>query len=247
MVEIQIIEKQKPEKNSTVLLAFPDVGLVGPISVRHMIRGMEMEEIGHISSDDFPPVSAVHNARPSHPVRIFDLDGLVVVSSEIPISPDLIPTLSKKLVNWIKEIEAERVFIIGGLPHQNRGEVDEPEVHGIPANSEMEKLLEENELHVIQEGFITGVNGIILRDFADEGLSGVYLMSEAYRNYPDPGAAASVLEALNKLTRIDVDVEELRKKEEEIRVAARDLMRQTQKTMEQTAKEQEEEMPIMYG
>lgn len=245
--EIQIFERREPKENSTVILAFPDVGLVGPIAIRHMVKEMEMEEIGHITSDEFPPVSAVHEARPVHPVRLYESNGLIIVASEIPIGPDLISALSKKMVDWIKEIQADRVFVIGGLPHQDRGEVDEPEVHGVPANDDMEDLLEKNGLHVIQEGFITGINGVILRHLADEGMSGVYLMSEAHRNYPDPGAAASVLEVLNKLTSVDVNVEELRKKEEEIRVAARDLMRQTQKAMEQTSKEQEEEMPIMYG
>ncbi len=247
MADIEIVEKKKPKEGSTLILAFPDVGLVGPISIRQMIKDLDMTEIGHITSDDFPPISAVHNARPTHPVKIYESNGFIVLSSEIPISPDLIAPLSKSLDNWINQIKPKRIYIIGGLPHQNRSEVDKPEVHGVPANEEMEKLLEDNELHVIQEGFITGINGVILRNFADDNLPGVYLMAEAHKNYPDPGAAASVLETLSTLTDLEIDVEELRKKEEEIRLAARDLMRQTQKAMKQSSKDQEEEIPMMYG
>lgn len=244
--EIQIIEKEKPKKGATVIFAFPDVGLVGPIASKYIVKGLEMKEIGYITSEKLPPITAVHKSRPTYLIRIFEKDNLVVVLSEIPVAPDLINAFSNSLSKWLKDIKAGKAILLGGLPDRNRMEVEEPKVHGVPSNEDMHKLLEENGLHVIQEGFIAGINGVLLRDLTRNGFSGIYLMGESYPNYPDPGSAASVLEALNNLEGLNVDVEELREKEEEIKVAARDLMRKTQKAMEESAKDQEEEIPLMY-
>lgn len=244
---VEIIEKKTPDENSTVILAFPDVGLVGLIAVKHMVKELDMEEIGHVSSEEFPPVTVVHGKRPSHPIRIYEKDGLTVLTSEIPIGPNMINQFANKISEWLEEIKAKKAIILGGLPHRNREEVEKPEIHGVPSVDEMERLLEEKNYHILEEGFITGINGVLLRRLTDIDFPTIYLMSEAHRNYPDPGAAAMILEALNEIEGQKIDVEELQKQEEEIKVAARDLMRQTQKTMQNTAKAQEEEMPIMYG
>lgn len=245
--DVRIIEKEKPKEETTTILAFPDVGLVGLISVKHMIKELEMDEIGHIASSEFPPVTVIHDYRPSHPIRIYGNENLSLITSEIPIGSDLINPLTESLANWVEEIKSEKTLILGGLPHQNRTEIEKPEIHGVPTNENLENLLEEKNYHILQEGFITGINGVILLKLWEKQLPGMYLMSEAHRNYPDPGAAASLLEAINDLEGLKIDVAELQKQEEEIKVAARDLMRQTQKTMQNTAKSQEEEMPIMYG
>lgn len=250
MVETEIIEifkKKAPEENSTVILAFPDVGLVGLIAVKHMIKELDMEEIGYVSSDKFPPITVVHDKRPTHPIRIYEKDGIIVLTSEIPIGPNMINPFSNKISQWLEEIKAEKAIILGGLPNQNREEVEKPEIHGVPSIDEMENLLEEKNYHILEEGFITGINGVLLRNLRDVDFPTIYLMSESHLNYPDPDAAAVILEALNNIEEMDISVEELRKQEEEIKIAARDLMRQTQETMQNTAKAREEEMPIMYG
>lgn len=244
---IRIVEKKKPTKGSTAIFAFPDVGLVGPIAVKHVVNELGMEEIGHITSNKFPPVTAVHKSRPAYPVRIFGKGDLIVLTSEIPIVPDLIGEFSSSLIEWLKEIQAKKALILGGLPHQNRMEVEEPEVHGIPSDGEMDDLLTENDIHVLQEGFITGINGVFLRELAEEGLPGIYLMAESHRSYPDPGSAASVLEVVSELEGLDINIKKLREEEEEIKVAARDLMRKTQNAMQKSGKDQEEEIPMMYG
>lgn len=45
--DIRVIEKEKPVGNATLVLAFPDVGLVGPIAVKHLVKTWDMKEIGY--------------------------------------------------------------------------------------------------------------------------------------------------------------------------------------------------------
>ncbi len=240
-------DKEKIKEKSTVFLGFPDVGLIGPIVVKQLMDQLEMEEIGYIESDKFPPITTVHDARPTHPMRIFGKDNFIAVTSEIPITPGVIHPFSRTLLSWLGEIDPEKVVILGGMPNQNRAEIDESEVHGVPSADSMEDLLKENDLHVLEDAFVTGINGILLRDLYRNDISTLYLLADSFQKYPDPGAAASVLKALNNMEGLDIDVEELKEKEEEIKVATRDLMRQTQKAMQKVDKDREEEMPVMYG
>nr|NAZ25344.1 proteasome assembly chaperone family protein [Thermofilum sp.] len=64
--------------------------------------------------------------------------------------------------------------------------------------------------------------------------------------YPDPGASASALQALSKLTRHDVDVKALLEQEEEIRVKMREMMKRTMETMQKAGKEYEYTIPALY-
>jgi predicted ATP-grasp superfamily ATP-dependent carboligase len=38
----------------------PDTGLTGMIAVSHIIRSMNLPEIGHVESDILPPVMVIH-------------------------------------------------------------------------------------------------------------------------------------------------------------------------------------------
>ena len=64
--------------------------------------------------------------------------------------------------------------------------------------------------------------------------------------YPDPGDAASAIESLDKFLKLGIDVKELLEKGEEIKLKARDLMRQTALSAPKMQKGVEQDMPIMY-
>ncbi|MCD6511007.1 MAG: PAC2 family protein, partial [Thaumarchaeota archaeon] len=88
---------------------------------------------------------------------------------------------------------------------------------------------------------------LTMRECSRRGLRSLAIISQSFLNYPDPGAAASSLEALSKLTGIRIDTTPLLEKSDEIRMKARDLMRQAQASMKRMGKPLEKEMPLMYG
>ena len=59
-VELHIIAKPKL-KHPTLVEGFPGLGLVGTISASYLIEKLKMEPLGYITSDQFPPLAAVHN------------------------------------------------------------------------------------------------------------------------------------------------------------------------------------------
>jgi uncharacterized protein len=251
---IEILETSdfKLEK-PTFILGFPDVGLVGTIACYHLIEKLNLKEIAHIDSKKFPPVVVVHDSIPSSPIRIYgdEAKNIGVVISEIPISADLIPLLSRALAEWFREKGALLVISLGGVPHPKRLEAEKLKVYGISSLLEREKktwkkTLNDSGVEPFHEGILVGIHGIMLRECTKQGVNSLYLMTESHYHYPDPEAAATVIEILNKILNLNVGVKELLEKGEEIKIKARDLMRRTQDEMKQMQKSQEHEIPMMY-
>jgi len=87
---------------------------------------------------------------------------------------------------------------------------------------------------------------LILKKCYDYRIDGVTLLAQSFYNYPDPEAAAAVLESLEKIAGVRVDVSELLQKGEEIRLKAKDIMRRTQEEMSKMSKSHEYEVPPLY-
>jgi uncharacterized protein len=108
-------------------------------------------------------------------------------------------------------------------------------------------LLKEAGIQMLEEGFMVGPHAMILRESLSKGLTNLVLLAQSHSQYPDPGAAASAISAVNKLLKITVDVKKLLSEAEEIRVKTRELMQRTTKSLQGMAKGQEQELPAMYG
>ena len=68
----QVYEIKKTVLKSPVIFAgFVGAGLVGPLSVGHMIDKLKLEEIGYIRSSHLPPSTVFMQGRLRHPFRIY--------------------------------------------------------------------------------------------------------------------------------------------------------------------------------
>jgi uncharacterized protein len=244
---VKVVETGPVEaKNPVVITGFPDVGLVGTIAVSHLIESLKLKEIGYVASDELPPIVVVHEKRPKAPIRLYGDERLVVAVSEIPIPYNLVYPLSSSLVRWFKEKNARFALLLGGMANPKRLEIEEPAVYGVTTGEGMDEILEKKNIKFFEEGFITGQDWVILRNCMEVGLPSIYLIAESHFAYPDPGAAAAIIRAINRILDLDVDVKSLLEKEEEIRILTRDLMKRTEENMKALRKMQEQEIPVMY-
>ncbi len=244
-MDIKLIETAEVNfDNPIVIVGFPDVGLVGTIAVSHMIETLNLKEIAHIDSDGLPPIVVVKERRPHGLIRVYGNEKLICIVSEVPIPPQIAKPLGRKIIEWLKNKNVDIIISIGGLAHPERMEIEKPKVYAVPTDSKAEKLLEKNGVKFFEEGFLVGPNGIIILIGKDLNLSAIHLVSEAYLQFPDPGAAAAVIEVLNKIFGLGINVEKLLEKEEEIRLKTRELMKRTQEMLKEMQKK--EEVPVMY-
>ncbi len=246
-VEMRIVERGGVSfKNPVVVEGLPDVGLVGAISASHMVDVLGLVEVAHFESTLFPPIMVMHKGVLTDPVRILGNGKLLVVTSEIAIPPLAIYPLANVLVDWLSEKGARLVFSLTGFPEQNRLEVDKPMVFGVGNTDQALNLLREYKIEAMSEGFIAGIYALIMKYCMVKKIPAITLMAQSFPNYPDPGAAASVLQVLNAILGLNISVDSLLEKADEIKIKGRDLMRQTKSSMERIGKVSEQEIPLMY-
>ncbi|MCS7098180.1 MAG: proteasome assembly chaperone family protein [Candidatus Methanomethyliaceae archaeon] len=245
--EISIIETTDIKvENPVIICGLPDVGLVGVIAVSHIIKSLDMEEVAYIDSEIFPPIVVFHRGTPTYPLRIYQKRNMLAIFSEIALTPESIHPLAKSIVNWSKEKKTSMLVSLGGVGVPNRLDIEIPKVYGASNMEYIRDNLKKMEILIMEEGFLVGPYALIAKYSLQERIPNLVLLAESYPNYPDPGAAASVITALNKFVTLNVDVKSLMDRSEEIRLSARELMRKTAENLKKMGKSQEYELPLMY-
>jgi uncharacterized protein len=233
-------------KKPVVICGLPDVGLVGIIGTSHIISELKMDVVGYIDSDIFPPIVVFHNGQPTYPVRIYQKENLLAIFSETALSPESLQPLSSAIVDWVKKKDASLLVSLGGIGMPNRIDIESPKVYAASNDAPLRETIKTQGISLMEEGFLVGFYALMAKLAINTGLPNLILMAEAYQQYPDPGAAAAIIEALNKFVPINVDTKSLIERSEEIRLKARELMRKTSENLQKMGKSQENELPLMY-
>ncbi len=241
--------KPLPE-NLTLIVGIPDVGLVGPIAVTYLIKNLKLELAGYVDSPLLPPVILFHDYQLLTPVRVYgptDVgEKVAVFFSESAIPPSGLYSLAQFIVTWAASKRVKRLVMVGGVAVPNRMQIEKPKVYVATALEEDRELAKKSGLKLLREGFMGGAYAMLLKECFKRRFPGIALLAESHLHYPDPGAAAAVLEALEPLLGIKVDVAPLLEQEEEIRVKLRELMKRTVESMRGAGKEYEYTIPAMY-
>lgn len=242
----QIMETSTIPAKSILITGLPDVGLVGLLAASHIITSLRLEDVGSVESENLPPMIVLHGGVPKSPIRIFARNPIVVLISETAIPGSLLRPLTSSLVGLIKTKKIQLVLSLGGMAVANRQNIANPKVFAALSEKSLESRLN-GAAEVMEEGYIVGAYGLLLRRCAAESIPAITLLTQSYYNYPDPEAAASALNAVNKILDLKVDVEELMKKGEEIRLRSKDIMHRTHEEMVRMNKSHEYDLPPLYG
>ena len=245
MESIIVVERKEIPQGFTLINGLPDVGLVGVLAVSHLVSSLEMEEVGSIESEALPPLVVLHKGLPKPPMRIFFKESLAAIVSETAVPSDAVYGLADAVVKWAVSKKVKMVISVGGMAVQNRQNIEKPKVFAALTDESLIEILGHS-AEVLQEGYMVGPYALILKKCLDSRISAVTLLAQSFYNYPDPEAAAAVLESLEKITGVKLDVSELLQKGEEIRLKAKDIMRRTQEEMSKMSKSQEYEVPPLY-
>jgi len=242
----RLMETGYVPKNCIMINGLPDVGLVGLLAASHIISALKLAEVGSLESDEFPPMIVLHGGLPKSPVRIFANESLVVLISETVIPAPLLRPLANHLADWAQSKNARLVLSLGGMAVANRQDIAVPKVFAAISQKQVEAKLN-GAAEILEEGYIVGAYGLLLRKCAEVSVPAVALLTQSYENYPDPEAAASALTAVNKILGLQVDISDLTKKGEELRLRSKDMMHRTHQEMLKMDKSHEYDLPPLYG
>jgi len=212
--EAEIFEINKVElKNPLIFAGFVGAGLVGPIAIGHMIEKLGMKEIGYMRSKHLPPSTVFMKGRLRHPFRFYaNKEGTVcAVICEITLRMEGVFTIVGAILDWAKEKGSNEIIILDGVASN-----EHDQKAYCAAEEDLCRVMADKNINVIPHGFITGIPGGILNECLIREIQGVALLAKANKLLPDPEAASTLIEAVNKMYEMQIDVSDLKKEKEKI-------------------------------
>ena len=242
MIPIDLWETERPKPGANLVIGFVDVGLVGLIATRYLVDALEMKLIAGIDAPTELPLSPIKEGVSHYPIGIYYKHPWVVMVPEVPLPASLVYPIASTIVDYSERRGVQRIISLTGLASLQRIK-KEPETYWIVNDpelvEEMDALKEIGK--PLKDGVLYGPTAVVLKLSKTRGLPSVTLLADAYPEFPDPGAAAKVLEAMKKVYGVEIDTKKLIEDSERIKARLQEMAAKAKEMM------QERGQPIMYA
>jgi len=200
-------------KSPVIFTGFVGAGLVGPLAVGYMVDKLQMKEIGYLRSRHLPPSTVFMQGRLRHPFRLHsNKDGTICgIICEITLRMEGLHDIISTILDWAEKKGSHEIVILDGVAstsHDNKA--------FCAAEEDLCRVMEDNDISMIPQGFITGVAGGLLNECLVRKIQGVTLLVKANKKRPDPLAAATLVDAVNRAYHMKIDTTDLRKGKKKI-------------------------------
>jgi len=212
--------KKVPRLRSPILICgFPGSGYVGKLAIDHIIEELESIHLADIYSTSFPPQVIIKNtgivelmknilyyvkdSRSKH-------DFLFLTGDAQPVSSKVEYLLSEEIIKIAKNFGVTQVITLGA--YITGMFVETPRVFGVATDDDGLKLLNSYSISKIDNGSISGMNGILLGIGKINNLNGISLLGETSGYVIDANASKYILKKLLSIVDLDIDMEDLEKK-----------------------------------
>jgi len=115
------------------------------------------------------------------------------------------------ILDWAEKKGSHEIVILDGVASTSHDDKA-----FCAAEEDLCRVMEDNDIKMIPQGFITGVAGGLLNECLVRKIQGVTLLVKANDKGPDPLAAATLVKAVNRAYDMNIDTTELRKEKKRI-------------------------------
>ncbi len=213
--DAQVYEVKKIQlKNPIIFAGFVGAGLAGSLAVGYMINKLKMQEIGFMRSKYLPPSTVFIQGTLRHPFRFYaNEEGTIcAIICEITLRMEGLYAISSEILEWAEEKGSNEIVILDGVAsketHDNKA--------FCAAEEDLCRVMADKDINMIPQGFITGIPGGILNECLIRKIRGVTLLVKANPKMPDPLAAATLVEAVNRAYDTNIDTSDLRNQKEQL-------------------------------
>lgn len=138
-----------------------------------------------------------------------------------------------KLIEFARQLGVERVFTFAAMATQMHPE-HEARVFAATTDEACLGELRQLEMLLLEDGHISGLNGVLLGAAAEAGLPGVCLLGEMphiFLQFPFPKASLAVLETFTTIAGIDIDTAELAEQAQAVDQKLGEILARVQEAM----------------
>jgi uncharacterized protein len=219
--EAEVFELKKIELNSPIIFAgFVGAGIVGPLAIGHITEKLMMDEIAVMRSKYMPPSTVFTRGALRHPFRFYaNKEGTIcAIICEITLRMEGLYSIIASILDWAEQKGSKEIVILDGVAsteHDNKAYC--------AAKEDLVRTMAEKEISMIPQGFITGIPGGILNECIVRKIQGIALLVKANKTSPDPAAAATLIEALNRFYDMKINIDDLEKEKDKINLEFSEL------------------------
>ncbi len=224
MLETQIKVLEKPKlKNPVCFIGLPGIGHIGRIAVEYLVHETKAKKFAELYSPYFFPFIIVHENRihtlrnEFYWTRQKGKDYIFLIGDVQTYDPKGHYEVAGKILDLLKGLGCKKVVTIGGFSTGNVSE--KPKVFAVLNSKEQEAEFKGSGVEMKVSGQIATVVGAsgLLPGLADlYGMAGYCLLGET-SGFPiitDPTAASAVLRVIQKIYKINFDLNKLKAKVE---------------------------------
>lgn len=151
-------------------------------------------------------------------------DLLLLTGDSQPVVPGSEYILSEQLLDLITKFKISNIFSLAS--YVTGTFVNEPKIYGTATNSDIIKSFRSFNISTLDNGNITGMNGLILGLGKLRGIEGTCLLGETSGYVIDAKASKNLLEILNKILGIKINMDEMNKRSKDTEILIKNLEQQ---------------------
>ena len=218
---------------------------VSPNKKQRENLGIEDSEVDQ-SIEKQTKVSKLDTTLKEYDGKLFSSNDLILLTGDSqPVVPGSEYLLSEQLLDLITKFKISNIFSLAS--YVTGTFVNEPKIYGTATNPEIVKSFRSFNISTLDNGNITGMNGLILGLGKLRGIEGTCLLGETSGYVIDAKASKNLLEILNKILGIKIDMEEINRRSKDTEILIKNLEQQMMAKSGQypqniSPEEQDEEM-----
>jgi hypothetical protein len=202
-----------------LICGFPGSGYVGKLAIDHLIGELESIHLADIYSTSFPPQVVIKNTGTVELMKnilyyVKDTgskhDFLFLTGDAQPVSSKVEYLLGEEIIKIAKNFDVRQIITLGA--YITGMFVETPRIFGVATDDDGLKLLNSFNISKIDNGSISGMNGILLGIGKINSLNGISLLGETSGYVIDANASKFILKKLLEIVGLNINMEDLDKK-----------------------------------
>jgi uncharacterized protein (TIGR00162 family) len=170
------------------------------------------------------PSQSNDSLKPTTSDTLSSKDLILLTGDSQPVVPGAEYLLSEQILDLITKFKISNIYSLAS--YVTGTFVHDPKIYGTATNPEMVKSFRSFNISTLDNGNITGMNGLILGLGKLRGIEGICLLGETSGYVIDAKASKNLLEILNKVLGIHINMDEMNKRSKDTEILIKNLEQQ---------------------
>ena len=176
------------------------------------------------SSSSSKHITSTINISSSSNDSLSSKDLILLTGDSQPVVPGSEYVLSEQILDLIAKFKISNIYSLAS--YVTGTFVNDPKIYGTATNPEMVKSFRSFNISTLDNGNITGMNGLILGLGKLRGIEGICLLGETSGYVIDAKASKHLLEILNNVLGIHINMDEMNKRSKDTELLIKNLEQQ---------------------